>query len=292
MNSHSRPLLLLAVGLLATALAPSAARAAQSYDNCTGFIKTLPATISVQGTWCLSQDVSTAIATGAAITVATNNVTLDCNDFKIGGLAAGAATKAVGVQAQNRLNVTVRRCNIRGFYHGVQLVNDADGGHLLEDNRFDANTYTGISISGDGSIVRGNAVRDTGGSTVTQGSAYGIATVGSVDLRDNLVSGVMPTPNTNGVAVPYGIYTYQNPDASIGGNTVRGLVSAGAGVGRGIYNVASGRVSLVDNHVIGSGNGTGIACTSQTSRIKHNVVAGFTTLVLSCGDAGGNDLGQ
>ncbi|HEY0661023.1 MAG TPA: hypothetical protein VGD21_06870 [Lysobacter sp.] len=62
-------------------------QAAESYDNCTGFIETLPATISTQGTWCLKHDVGTAITEGNAVTIAANNVTLDCNDFKIGGLA-------------------------------------------------------------------------------------------------------------------------------------------------------------------------------------------------------------
>ena len=290
MNAHFRPSLLLATGLLAAAMVPSAALAAQSYDNCTGFIDSLPATITTQGTWCLRHDLAIALTTGAAIVVATNNVTLDCNDFKVGGLAAGPGTKAVGIQAQERLNVTVRHCNVRGFYNGVQLQNTADGGHLLEDNRFDANTYIGISVAGDGSVLRGNAVRDTGGSTATLGSAFGIVANGSVDLRDNTVSGVVPTPNASGVAIAYGIYTYQNLDASISGNTVRNLVSAGAGVGRGIYNVASGRLSLVDNRVVGGGNGTGLSCTNANGRAKRNAVSGFTTAVLSCGDAGGNDV--
>ena len=73
---------------------PRAAHAAQSYDNCTGFITSVPAVISTQGTWCLKQDLATAIASGNAISVNANNVTLDCNDFKLGGLAAGAGTVA------------------------------------------------------------------------------------------------------------------------------------------------------------------------------------------------------
>src|SRR5690606_9034000 len=81
---------LLAVLLLAGLLAiPSPARAAESYDSCAGYIDSLPATISQQGVWCLRKNLSTNISTGHAITIAANNVTIDCNDFKIGGLAAG-----------------------------------------------------------------------------------------------------------------------------------------------------------------------------------------------------------
>src|SRR5688500_982965 len=109
------------------------ARAAESYDNCTGFIDSLPATISTQGTWCLRKDVSTSMTSGIAITVAANNVTVDCNDFKIGGLAAGNDSSAFGIFT-DRQNVTVRHCSIRGFFYGIYLIG---AGNLIEDNLLD-----------------------------------------------------------------------------------------------------------------------------------------------------------
>src|SRR5690606_28675588 len=64
-------ILLTSLALLAgMLLVPHAARAAQSYDTCTGFIDSLPATINSQGTWCLRGNVSTAITSGNAIEVA------------------------------------------------------------------------------------------------------------------------------------------------------------------------------------------------------------------------------
>src|SRR6185369_2787721 len=87
-------LLLVMLGLLLGT--PRAASAAESYDNCTGFITTLPAVITTQGTWCLKQDLATAITSGNAITINTGNVTIDCNDFKLGGMSAGLATQAIG----------------------------------------------------------------------------------------------------------------------------------------------------------------------------------------------------
>src|SRR5688572_11895990 len=149
-------------GLLGLAV-PVQTRAAESYDNCAGFIDSLPATISTQGVWCLRKDVSTAIAAGAAITVATNNVTLDCNDFKLGGLSAGTATATRGILATGRQNIRVRNCNIRGFHTGLDI---EGGGHLVEDNNLNGNLSVGLRVSGDGSIVRRNSVIDTGGSTL------------------------------------------------------------------------------------------------------------------------------
>jgi len=45
--------------------------------------------------YCFTGNIATAI-TGVAITIATNNVTLDMNGFKLGGLAAGTGTRARG----------------------------------------------------------------------------------------------------------------------------------------------------------------------------------------------------
>jgi hypothetical protein len=74
-----------ALALTPGSLAPRAARAAESYDNCTGFITSLPATVSTEGAWCLKQDLSTAIASGNAITISSNNISIDCHDFKLDG---------------------------------------------------------------------------------------------------------------------------------------------------------------------------------------------------------------
>ncbi|HEY0505555.1 MAG TPA: right-handed parallel beta-helix repeat-containing protein [Lysobacter sp.] len=148
---------------LFTLAACTAAHAETS--NCTN-LAALPAVISTQGVYCLKQDLSTSISSGAAISVNASNVTLDCNGYKLGGLGAGIGTAASGIVSQNRLNLTVRNCNIRGFRYGMRLAGTG-GGHLVEDNRFDGNTFTGMYVSGDGSMIRGNSVFSTGGSTYT-----------------------------------------------------------------------------------------------------------------------------
>ena len=100
-----------ATALLAVYASP--ALAAESYDNCTGYIESLPASISTQGTWCLRKDLATGMASGNAIEVKANNVVIDCNDFKIGGLAAGAGAGAASRPAScqpPRIRRDVPRC--------------------------------------------------------------------------------------------------------------------------------------------------------------------------------------
>jgi len=265
---------------VSAATVPLPARAAESYDNCTGFIDSLPATISSQGTWCLRHDLSTNIIDGNAIIIATNNVTIDCNDFKVGGLAAGAGTTSVGIYAFNRLNLTVRHCNIRGFWYGLIAYG---GGHLIEDNGFDANTYAALYVDAAGSTIRSNRVIDTGGSTSFAGFAFGIYAASGVDVLDNTVNGVAPIPNGSGNAMATGIYTESNGEGSVAGNRVRGLAASGTGTTIGIDNSNSGRLVVRDNDVQGNGvaGSIGVYCDNQ-AMARDNVVAGFATGVQNC----------
>jgi hypothetical protein len=274
--------------LLATLAAPPAARAAQSYDNCTGTIASLPAVIGSAGTWCLKADLATSLATGAAITISTNDVTIDCNGFKLGGLGAGLATQAYGIAAVGRLNITVRRCNIRGFLEGVAF-SGASSGNLVEDNRFDGNTYTALVVKGDGSVVRRNRIFDTGGTTVVSlTDAYGMYVVDSVDIIDNIISGVAAASGGNNNA--FGICT-TNAGGRIIGNGVRGLAKDGTGRDYAIANTDhSDRLSLRDNDLAGdaSANSTGISCFNANGRAKDNTINGFATAISTCHDSGGN----
>ena len=274
------------LGLLVMLACAKPASAAQSYDNCTGFITSLPAVISTQGTWCLKQDLSTAVTTGNAITINTNNVTIDCNDFKLGGLSAGAGTQTIGIHALNRLNATVRRCNIRGFYVGL-LFAGTGGGHAIEDNRLDGNTSSGIVVQGDGSVVRRNRVFDTGGSTLG-GDGTGIYADKSVDVIDNTVSGATGAASTNGWGI--GITANNDFDGSIVGNRVRGLVPGGTGTTFGLIATSSNRLEVRDNAFVGDGsvNSAGVKCDAANGNVHNNTINLFETAIVNCNDDGGN----
>lgn len=270
---------LLLLGGLMTAPVP--ARAAESYDSCTGFIDSLPATISGQGVWCLRKDLSTSITSGYAITIANNNVTIDCNDFKLGGLGAGDSSLVYGIYANDRLNATVRQCNIRGFYTGMLLVG---GGHLIENNRVEQSLYIGINVYGDNNVVRRNRVYDTGGSYDT---AYGISA--SADVIDNIVDGVfgLSTPAYPST-YPYGIAA-SSGGQDVRGNRVRGLAVAGSGTAYGIYVL--GVAGTVDGNRVSATAvtpGTGIVAGSAGIFCRNNTVARFNVAMSGCQDAGGN----
>ena len=266
------------------------ADAADSFDSCTGFITSLPAVVQSQGTWCLRADLSTNVTSGAAIAVgATNNVTIDCNHFKLGGLPGGAGTQAFGIHATGQ-NITVRHCNVRGFHSGIVLL--AGGNSTVEFNRLDGNTVRGIVVGGDGSQVRDNHVADTGGSSLT-GPAYGIhVEQGAITVENNRVSGVVPG---GGNDFAYGIH--QQGEGTQGsvvrGNHITGVMPTGFGTGFGIMGpVFAGSGSVYEANTVMNPPGTPAAgITAGTDSVcVGNRVGGFgiNSITGGCTNGGGN----
>ena len=104
--------------VVAPAVVLGAAAARAETTQCTP-VTGLPAVITVQGIYCLTGDLSTAITSGNAIEIATNNVILDLNGYKIGGLAAGPGTMANGIMAFGRQNVTIKNGTM--LWEGIHL---------------------------------------------------------------------------------------------------------------------------------------------------------------------------
>jgi parallel beta-helix repeat protein len=158
-----------ALGALVLVLGTGTARADET-TFCNAYITTLPYTISTQGHYCFDRNLSTAQTTGNAITINSDFVVLDLNNFKLGGGSAGMGTLAHGIFAANRSNITIRNGNIRGFAFGIRLGSQgATSGQnfLIENNVLDGNTLAGILVHGSSYIVRNNVVSNTGGSTAT-----------------------------------------------------------------------------------------------------------------------------
>jgi hypothetical protein len=277
------------------AVGPRTAHAAESYDNCTGFITSLPAVITARGTWCMNQDLYTAMTSGDAIELQTSDVVIDCNNFRLDGSAAGLATQARGISALGNARATVRHCDIRGFKIGILtdgVGSDGHGGHLVEDNRLSGSTYSGIQIIGNGSVVRRNRIFNTGGSTV---SSYPRAIYSelTVDILNNTISGVIApsaaNSNATGIYVSAGPIGFRGPAGRIIGNNVRGLLPAGTGKAYAIDGDQSGRVIIRNNDLVGNGSAGsfGIWCGAK-GIARNNVTNGFETGVLNCVDGGGN----
>ncbi|HEY0505544.1 MAG TPA: hypothetical protein VGD42_18820 [Lysobacter sp.] len=278
-------MLRLLIGLLLAVAALLPAHAAESYDNCTGTIESLPATINTQGTWCLKDNLSTAITSGAAITIATNNVTIDCNDFKVGGLAAGDTTDALGIVAGNRLNATIRNCGIRGFRIGIWMTGASSAGHLIEDNRLDHNTGDGIEVFGSGHVIRRNRIVDTGGRPAS-GNTSAITSFGAeVVIADNVINGMTVTAVGGDVSA---INAFGNM-SEVARNTITGLIPDATGSGVGVNMGGATASSIHDNQILAAPAVDGSGISSPAANLcGDNRVSGFASGFSNCTNAGGN----
>ena len=296
---------LLALAMLATGFLLTATPARAETTNCTPI--TGQTVISTQGIYCLTGNVETNLASGIAIQIAVNNVTIDFNGYKLGNLSAGAGTAARGVYASGRKNVTIRNGIIRGFYRGMYLVNGS--GYLVEDMIVDGNTYTGIYItSTTGVVVRNNRVVNTGGSAtinhaiglaithctgsmvdsnivdkttaVNTGWAFGL----DVSYSDYIAAKGNRITNTSSISnSAVGIYAPYADHGVIEDNAVLGTSSTGDRIG--IY-IAGTNTQAEGNRI--SNVLTGIQCVYASSEIKDNSVTNATTPYTGCTDSGGN----
>jgi hypothetical protein len=237
-----QPLLRGLMAATALVLASGVARADET-TFCNAYITSLPYTITTQGHYCFNRNLSTAQTTGAAITINTDFVVLDLNNFKLGGGSAGLATAAIGVLATDHSNITVRNGNIRGFAIAIKLYGTTAAqsvNHLVENNVLDGNTSTGVWIHGSNSVIRNNQILNTGGSTaggahpwlncsVAINAAYsdtGSPGGSNIDTIGNLIVGLAPAASGTcfGGANSFGIVSTSGSVAQE--NSLRGFTTA------------------------------------------------------------------
>ena len=162
-------------------------------------IDKVPYVIHSPGNYCLVQNV---VATSDGITVAADDVTLDCGGHTIDGSALGPSKAWRGVEGYDRIGVIVRNCTVKGFMSGIQLTGRS---HNIQGNVIIAPYSRGIVVEGEENIVVGNRISDAGGGSIFSWGAYGIFARGTSIIRDNVISGIVPTAGSGKSG--YGIYT-------------------------------------------------------------------------------------
>ena len=284
MSAHAvRVRVLACVAALLLAAVALTAHAAQSRDSCRAYIDSLPATIASEGTYCMRGHLYTSQTSGNAISVQAENVTIDCNHFRLSGLGAGAGSSARGI-ATSRSGMTLRNCRVQGFSYGLEAAGGSSG-HLVESNRFELSTYMAIHIGGDASVVRDNDVIATGGRTGST-SAWGIfGQGGGLRIIGNTVQGITPLRNAQGNAFPHGIAS----SGLIEDNHVSGLDAGVNGTAHGITGYSR---SVIRGNTVTESNlhgGAGITGSGQdTSICRDNDVILYATEFQGCRMAGTN----
>ena len=245
-------------------------------------IERLPYTITAQGSYRLTRNTSTSQPSGAAITIASDFVTLDLGGFKVGGGAAGAGTTAVGIYALDRQNLTIRNGNVRGFQRAVLLEGSRSRSHLVEGIRADENTLAGIDVTGAGSVVRRNHVVATGGTTAAGADAdtFGIRLDGNEGrVLDNDVADTLPVGGGTG----YAIYVANATAAVLENNRLGGPTAVAS---TGIFAASGSNVLVMGNRL--TGVTSGVVFGAATGKFGRNLTSGVANPYSGGTDAGGN----
>lgn len=133
-------------------------------------IDAVPIRITRPGSYRLARDLTFPPATGAAVTIEADEVTLDLNGKTLSG-SAGSATGAIGVLAVDRQRIIITNGRISGFYFGVDIrATDRDmqksKAHVISNIAADRNWYFAIRLIGSRSEISGCAITNTGGCTL------------------------------------------------------------------------------------------------------------------------------
>lgn len=238
-------------------------------------ITSLPSVISAEGVYCLKSHLATSITVGKAIDITANNVTIDFNGFKLGGLGGGPATQATGIAVNLGIrNATIRNASVRGFRVGLSTTGIAT---TIEDNSFDSATQTAVYLGGDNHIVRRNSISRTG-TTGASHTVYGIWAAGLSDtlIEDNHLTQLGLDANSQVRALNMqnamriilrgnSVVNFGNSNVTptaitfgsdVSGNIVEGnrvvLSPSAAAIGYGIYFGAGSTLnSCIDNVIVG-----------------------------------------
>jgi hypothetical protein len=213
--------------LLALALLALSGTAWATTTNCIG-IASLPAELLTPGRYCLQKDFDQPFTTGNAISIAGNDVVLDCNGHRIRNSHLTSTPNGIGTYTASS-RVVVRNCVLEGFYVGIYLGVGSDSDNrdnVIEGNTIDKGRWAGMYVGGSDIRIERNRIIAGRGSY--NGSFRGIELVSFSDnasgnvVRDNLIQGVFPEPGAASVQI-VGIEISYTHGTEVTGNVLTGI---------------------------------------------------------------------
>ena len=161
-------------------------------------IDKLPVTISRQGVYHFTKDLTFDTLSGIAVNIAANDVVIDLNAHVLVS-TSGSNSTSTGIYCDKFNRVTVKNGSVRGFRFGVTLVSD---GARVTDLIVGNNFGRGIGIAGNNVQILRNSVCNTGGApSASFPSAVGISLTGTYGtVIDNDVQNTFATDLTTNYA--------------------------------------------------------------------------------------------
>ena len=278
------------IAFMITALASEAA--AQECKK----IQSLPFSITVAGSYCVTKDLSISISSAtevAAIEIRADNVVLDLGGYAVSYIAVDNTSVVRAIRTFGvRRSVTVRNGTIKGFVGAVYLIGDNVGlnnaGNVVENLRVQDCINLGISVYGKGNIVRDNHIVNTvGRADIASGTATALGAFGSGNMVIN--NDVIGTHSavTDDVSVAQGILFNSCNQCVAEKNRIVDTESPNLNSARGIWVLTGSDVLVVNNRIIKSV--FGIAFDGVSTGLYRDNIAAACTLPYSGGTNAGNN---
>ena len=274
--------------LAAVMLAPLPAAA----QACTQ-INSLPATLNSPGKYCLAASHTVNMTSGNAITIASNDVTLDCDGNTIKNTATSNNGSSTGVYVSSRNGITIKNCRIvGGFTNGIdmfQLLSGANANYYntIQDNQVAGPYHHGIRAYGSAVEIVNNRIYDIGGQANSY--AIGIRVGGSANAyRLHVVRGNYIAGTNSPYTAAYGIFSDNSLVSAFLDNGIVGTSAKTGKIAYGMY-IKGQHNRMTDNHVVGTGSPgeVGILSDDNTSSCFDNYMR-ITTATQNCDASFGN----
>jgi hypothetical protein len=233
----------------------------------------IPLIISTPGSYYLTEDVT---ASGTAITVDVNDVTIDLAGFALVGPGSGTN---YGIYMSGRSNVEIRNGTVRDFYYGIREDSSTilSQGHRIIDVRAVSNLVGGICLYGSGHLIKGCTAIKNGGSAGSN-NAYGIFAYHGCTITGNTASrnGNEADSYAYGISAGEGSTVTGNTSSYNGYNCATGSKVYGiwANSGSTVTGNTASKNGIYASDVYGIWAGSGSTVTGNTSNRNGNTADG------------------
>jgi parallel beta-helix repeat protein len=184
--------------------------------------------------------------TGDGITVAGDDITLDCSIYGISGTGEHA-----GILIDGKENVVIKNCNVTNFYYGIKVLN-SNNVQIIEENNLQLNDFYGIYLYNTENVLINN------NSIINDNNGVYMISSDNTTISNNII---------NLQKKFYGIYAFNTNNSEIINNTLWDNY-------HGIYLVNSPDTNVTSNNVSASDvYSFFIHKSTSTSHFEHNVLS-------------------
>ena len=239
-------------------------------------ITAFPVVINTPGKYCVEKSTVYNTVLGAAITIESDNVTIDFNQHTLLGWSSSSNDLVAAIVANNHKNITLRSGWISGFPRGIAITgNSSDSrGHIIENMKVSNFYSTAITLNGDSSLLRNNKIYSSS-YNARAGNKTGMQLSGS-DIRvlGNYIFGVY----TNATGDAHGIRLISAPRALVKNNALSDLLTTDSStLVYGILINQSSGVVLSNNRLLGIAGGGIFFDSNSSGKYSRNITQGVTT---------------